>query len=170
MITVKICPTCKHENAEEAAYCVHCGALLVSGRSDTTTRPVSETEILKLAAEASPPPGAKAPPAAASLALFVVGQEQPILLGHEQTIILGRGGSGESGPALLDPQLAVRAGVSRNHASISYADGVYTIKDLGSTNGTWVNNKRLLAQMPYVLQSGDQIRLGALVIYIYFQG
>jgi len=169
MITVKICPTCKHENAEEAAYCVRCGTLLVSGHTDATTRPVSDTEILRLAAEAAPPPGAKAPPGAATLALFVVGQEQPILLGQAQTIILGRGGSEENGPALIDPQLAARAGVSRHHAAITYADGVYTIKDLGSTNGTWVNNKRLLAQMPVVLQSGDQIRLGALVIYVYFQ-
>ncbi len=167
MITVKICPTCKHENAEDAAYCVNCGALLVTGRSDTTTRPIGETEILKLAAEAAPPPGAAAPPAAATLALFVVGQERPILLNQSQTVLLGRGEESEAG--LIDPRLAARAGVSRNHALIAYTDGVYTIKDLGSTNGTWVNNKRLLAQMPYVLQSGDQIRLGALVIYVYFQ-
>lgn len=47
--------------------------------------------------------------------------------------------------------------VSRQHAVINYRDGVFVISDLGSGNGTYVNNQRLTA--PFPLASGDEIRL-----------
>ncbi|WP_119065442.1 FHA domain-containing protein [Aggregatilinea lenta] len=47
--------------------------------------------------------------------------------------------------------------VSRQHAVISYRDGVFVISDLGSANGTFVNDKKLAD--PFPLVSGDVIRL-----------
>ena len=47
--------------------------------------------------------------------------------------------------------------VSRQHAVINYRDGVFTIVDLGSHNGTFVNDQRLHGMFP--LKSGDTIRL-----------
>ena len=47
--------------------------------------------------------------------------------------------------------------VSRAHAVISFRDGVFTISDLGSANGTFVNDKRLVD--PFPLVHGDVIRL-----------
>jgi pSer/pThr/pTyr-binding forkhead associated (FHA) protein len=47
--------------------------------------------------------------------------------------------------------------VSRQHAVIIYRDGVFMINDLGSVNGTFVNEKRIDDAFP--LFSGDQIRL-----------
>lgn len=47
--------------------------------------------------------------------------------------------------------------VSRQHAVISYRDGVYLVTDLGSANGAWVNDKRLTE--PYPMVSGDELRL-----------
>ncbi len=60
----------------------------------------------------------------------------------------------------LDPHLYT--GVSRRHAIINPRDlgnaAVWEISDLGSSNGTYVNGKRL--QKPEILQSGDHITLG----------
>ncbi len=51
--------------------------------------------------------------------------------------------------------------VSSHHAEIS-ADGVtYTVRDLGSRNGTWVNGRKIVAPCP--LNSGDQIAFGQVV-------
>jgi hypothetical protein len=50
--------------------------------------------------------------------------------------------------------------VSRRHAEIVMADGVYVLKDLGSPNGTFVNGKRI-AEQP--LQEGDKVALGGKV-------
>jgi ABC transport system ATP-binding/permease protein len=47
--------------------------------------------------------------------------------------------------------------VSRQHAVINYRDGIFTITDLGSANGTFVNDSRLTGAFP--LASGDEIRL-----------
>ncbi|HSI87649.1 MAG TPA: FHA domain-containing protein [Pyrinomonadaceae bacterium] len=53
------------------------------------------------------------------------------------------------------------AKVSRRHARIVKGEHSYTIEDLGSTNGTFVNRgRRLLPGSPQVLQEGDEIIVG----------
>ncbi|NDJ76584.1 MAG: FHA domain-containing protein [Chloroflexi bacterium] len=47
--------------------------------------------------------------------------------------------------------------VSRQHAVISFRDGIFMLSDLGSANGTFVNDMRLTD--PYPLMHGDVIRL-----------
>lgn len=47
--------------------------------------------------------------------------------------------------------------VSRQHAVINYRDGIFMITDLGSANGTFVNDRQLTEAFP--LASGDIIRL-----------
>lgn len=47
--------------------------------------------------------------------------------------------------------------VSRRHAVVSYRDGIFMISDLGSANGTYVNDRRL--SDPFPLAGGDVIRL-----------
>lgn len=50
------------------------------------------------------------------------------------------------------------AKASREHARIRFTDGVYTITDTGSSNGTFVNERRVSGQMP--LSDGDTVRIG----------
>ncbi len=47
---------------------------------------------------------------------------------------------------------------SREHAKIRFAEGMYTIADLGSANGTFVNERQVSGQTP--LTDGDLIRIG----------
>ena len=47
--------------------------------------------------------------------------------------------------------------VSRQHAIINFRDGIFMINDLGSANGTFVNDRRLTE--PFPLAHGDVIRL-----------
>lgn len=47
--------------------------------------------------------------------------------------------------------------VSRQHAVISYRDGIFMINDLGSSNGTFVNDQAVTE--PFPLFAGDTIRL-----------
>ncbi len=46
--------------------------------------------------------------------------------------------------------------VSRQHAKIIYAPQSYTIQDLGSKNGTFVNGQAV-SQEPYPIRNGDEI-------------
>jgi pSer/pThr/pTyr-binding forkhead associated (FHA) protein len=49
--------------------------------------------------------------------------------------------------------------VSREHATIEIKEGDYLLKDLGSTNGTYLNNMRL--EKAEKLSVGDNIRIGS---------
>lgn len=51
---------------------------------------------------------------------------------------------------------------SRQHAEISQQGNQFFIRDLGSTNGTFVNNQQVTAPRP--LQPGDQVRIGDVVL------
>jgi diguanylate cyclase (GGDEF)-like protein len=64
------------------------------------------------------------------------------------------------------PQLLVRS-VSRRHARIEFDGTRHVITDLGSTNGTFVNDRRLFEPRP--LAKGDLIRFGDQV-YKYLAG
>ncbi len=59
--------------------------------------------------------------------------------------------------------LVDEATVSRRHAEISYANGQFILHDLGSSNGTFVNNERLQPASTYVLKPGDTVRFGKVV-------
>jgi transcriptional regulator of acetoin/glycerol metabolism len=69
-------------------------------------------------------------------------------LTHER-LVLGRGSE-------CDVPVA-RARISRQHAEVCRRGPLVTIRDLGSTNGTWVNGKRV-EHGP--LSAGDLLRLG----------
>jgi two-component system cell cycle response regulator len=57
-------------------------------------------------------------------------------------------------------------GVSRQHARIDLHDDAYTITDLKSTNGTFVNDARTQQS---ALRDGDKIRMGDVVLRFSFQ-
>ncbi len=49
--------------------------------------------------------------------------------------------------------------VSRIHCKINIKDGKYSVTDLKSANGTFVNGIRLMANKPFPIKKGDTIRL-----------
>jgi pSer/pThr/pTyr-binding forkhead associated (FHA) protein len=49
--------------------------------------------------------------------------------------------------------------ISSNHAQINFEGGQYVLTDLNSTNGTFVNGKRITKQ---ALRNGDLVRMGAI--------
>ena len=57
-------------------------------------------------------------------------------------------------------------GTSRLHAVIKRNGERITIMDLGSSNGTYVNGKRLTANAEQVLHHGDVVTFGKLKIQI----
>lgn len=55
--------------------------------------------------------------------------------------------------------------VSRHHAHIRLTPGGAVIEDIGSTNGTWVNDRQLVE--PQTLVSGDRIRIADFITLEY---
>lgn len=53
-------------------------------------------------------------------------------------------------------------GISRNHARLDrLSDGTWTVVDLGSTNGTFIETARLLPDVPEPWPAGQVLRIGA---------
>ena len=81
------------------------------------------------------------------------GGEFPIEEGRQ--IIIGRSSD-------LDMVL-VEEMVSRRHAQIEMRNGVITIQDMGSTNGTFVNGEKIQSAM---LREGDRVLIGTSILKV----
>ena len=62
-------------------------------------------------------------------------------------------------PATADGLITFSPAVSRIHCRIERAGSRFTITDLESKNGTYVNRQRLAASCPHLLCGGDVVRL-----------
>jgi pSer/pThr/pTyr-binding forkhead associated (FHA) protein len=69
------------------------------------------------------------------------------------SVTIGR--SSDNQIVLNDPQASSR------HAEVRPEGEGYVISDLGSTNGTFINQQRLTPNVPYVLKPTDFIRIGS---------
>lgn len=78
---------------------------------------------------------------------------------HDRTFEIGDGeaktiGKGDTSDIKINDDVMV----SRTHARISLERGLLWIEDLGSRNGTYINNKRI--EKKTLLRSGDRVNLG----------
>jgi pSer/pThr/pTyr-binding forkhead associated (FHA) protein len=79
----------------------------------------------------------------------------PRALAPGETVVIGRGAS-------CDLVLA-SAAASRRHAEVAPHQGGWRVRDLGSTNGTFLNGERVEAERE--LQAGDAIQIGEQTIH-----
>jgi pSer/pThr/pTyr-binding forkhead associated (FHA) protein len=82
--------------------------------------------------------------------------QQELLLHPEDSVSIGRG---DANTIVINS-----ARVSRNHARIEWKDDGFFIRDLSSSNGTFVNGQRI-EYMPWGLQDGDLIMLERVPIH-----
>ena len=95
----------------------------------------------------------EAPPLPSTLIVHVPdGRPKSVRL--ETTTTIGRGPACE---LRIDDTYA-----SAEHARIFARNGAWYVEDLGSTNGTYVNEQRLAA--PAMLTASDRIRIGTTVV------
>lgn len=166
-----VCSNCKHVNMAGAVFCSECGTPLASPDPLTTqgVKTGQMREVLKKRT-VSPMPAPVVIPAAANnwvtLHLLDTGQVLPLAERNEFT--LGRISEGQ--PIMpdvdLSPYQAYARGVSRLHAVLKREANRVFLMDLGSSNGTFVNGKRLSPNVDHALANGDVIALGKLKIQI----
>lgn len=107
---------------------------------------------------------------AGSLALLFEERDEPVIIPEAQSLILGRSDlEMDEGYVNLVEYSDMVMAVSRQHCRIALVDGRYTLEDLGSTNGTWLNRRRLAPGVVYPLLKGDRIWIGPLKLTVCFQ-
>ncbi len=102
------------------------------------------------ARERAPEPAA---PAGPPTLVLLDGDEPVKTLSIERRIRIGR--QSDNDLVVADP------GVSRHHAEVINESGTCTLRDLGSTNGTYVNGSVV---HEHALRDGDRISLGSTVV------
>lgn len=133
------CPECGFQSPEAASYCARCGALLARETVGETTMSLGPDEI-----------------------------EAPVEIAGPALVVRSGGGrAGESFEAIGDRALIGRSPecdvflddvtVSRRHAELTREGNVFTIRDLGSLNGTFVNRRRIETS---VLEDDDEVQIG----------
>jgi FHA domain-containing protein len=141
------CPECGFQNPESAHYCSRCGGLIVrEGDADDPTMALSAEEIEEQGG---------------------VGLDD---LGVEGPALVVRSGGGRTGEQFVLDRPQTTMGrtpdcdiflddvtVSRRHALITKAADGFTIEDLGSLNGTFLNRHRIERGS---LENGDEVQIG----------
>ncbi len=155
---------------EDALVCKHCGQpLQVSGMTQRTRSLYMPTPTAHLITRDKH----IGKMGKYDIAMYFIDMEDPLLMPLTREVVLGRTSrivSTAAQPTLdLTPFQGIERGVSREHAALRRIGRDLIIVDLESTNGTWLNNCRLLPNAPTVVQNGDRIVLAKLSIYVYFE-
>jgi hypothetical protein len=168
MNDMKLCSACQTHNPIANTLCEKCGTPLVALLPARITVRVPDVMKDTVAIPKIVEPSQRFEDV---MGIYIVGQTEPVMLDASITkILIGRFSPGESAPTIdLTPFDAHLFGVSRQHAMIFRSENGVFLQDLGSTNGTWLNDKRLTAQKLYEMKSGDLIRLGQLGMRCYFE-
>jgi pSer/pThr/pTyr-binding forkhead associated (FHA) protein len=136
------CKECQMENIEGALFCEECGAKLTEGAEVLDAGIETGGEHLVLASDDG---NTLDIPAKDEV---VIGREDPISEVFPDIDLTGLGG--------------MESGVSRKHAVIHRAGADYTVEDMGSTNGTYINRKKIQPHAPEPVKPGDELRFGKL--------
>jgi hypothetical protein len=161
-----ICRNCQHENLDGSMFCDECGVQLTGANIVTQNIQAEKNQHEKITETVSIPSALGALNTWASLHLVDSGQILPLTDRSEFT--LGR--VSEAQPIMPDidltPYQAYACGVSRLHAVLKREGKRVYLMDLGSSNGTYLNGKRLQANVEHPLAHGDTVSLGKLRIQV----
>ncbi|HLV35450.1 MAG TPA: FHA domain-containing protein [Spirillospora sp.] len=161
---MNICPNCSHHNRVGVLICEKCGVNIF----DDIFLRTREMSYAELTHQSAPLP-AHHLVEDSPVFIRISGAQTPIRFDPDQPMILGR--TNNQNPRRPDIDLtayrAFEMGVSCRHATIQRHEGELAIADLGSTNGTYVNGRRLAPHEPYPLRDGDEVRLGNLLLRVY---
>ena len=160
------CTQCGHANPDESRFCSNCGAALTRaatpGDTSTTTITISGMD----AGDASEKGEALSPADQAAVEALPPGS----------ALLVVRRGPNSGSRFLLDSDVTTAGRhpssdiflddvtVSRRHAEFSRTGEGFTVRDVGSLNGTYVNRERI---DDTDLSGGDEVQIGKYRLIYY---
>ena len=143
-----LCARCGHQNPEDARFCSSCGAPLGAAGDDETTLTLSAVEAATEEDELERYLDGLAPGVGLLVVRHGPNAGSSFRLDEKVTAI----GRHPDSDIFLDDIT-----VSRRHVVIQRDDDGYTLRDVGSLNGTYVNRKRVDEAR---LRHGDEVQVG----------
>lgn len=142
------CSACGQDNQQQGQPCSNCGVVF-SLFEATGVIPLTEDDSAELGIPTDLPSVASGGAALVVRKGPLEGVRFDLVAKDGQVISVGR--SPESSIFLDDVT------VSRKHATLARVNGVWTISDTGSLNGTYVNRDRVESG---ALKNGDELQIG----------
>jgi pSer/pThr/pTyr-binding forkhead associated (FHA) protein len=162
-----VCANCSHLNLTGAVFCQECGAPLL-GNVALTTQSIQVPPTGPIEKAKPTPHVAYTPMDQHWVTLHLLETGQVLPLSDRNEFTMGRSSEGQ--PIVpdidLSPYQGYASGVSRLHAVIKRGIDNISLMDLNSSNGTYVNGKRLKPHEEQPLEHGDVVALGKLKIQI----
>ncbi|HMD79887.1 MAG TPA: FHA domain-containing protein [Anaerolineales bacterium] len=162
-----ICSNCQYKNVSGAVFCAECGAQL-DGVETLVTQAITDDQIEEELKKRSARPEPVSAPSNSWISLHLMDSGKILPLASRNEFTLGRLSEGQ--PIMPDidltPYQAYASGVSRLHAVVKRDNNRVAVMDLGSSNGTYVNGRRLNPHTEESLSHGDIVALGKLKIQI----
>lgn len=162
-----ICTNCQHNNVAGAMFCAECGAQL-DGVETLVTQAITDEQIAEELSRKSPRPDLSSSPPNSWISLHLMDSGKILPLASRNEFTLGRLSEGQ--PIMPDidltPYQAYASGVSRLHAVVKRDADRVLVMDLGSSNGTYVNGRRINPHVEESLNHGDILALGKLKIQV----
>jgi hypothetical protein len=150
-----------------ALFCAECGAQL-DGVETLVTQAITDEQIAEDLKKKSVRPDTVATPANSWISLHLMDSGKILPLASRNEFTLGRLSEGQ--PIMPDidltPYQAYASGVSRLHAVVKRDVDRVMVMDLGSSNGTYVNGRRINPHVEESLSHGDILALGKLKIQV----
>ena len=175
------CPACKMRNEAGAIVCTYCNTPLPSSEDRQKTRILRNIQEVTGTLPNSFDDFLDAPTLnrerfmdieipSKGIVLINLEDGQPVAMLEQKDFILGRASADiKTKEPLVDlTSLGVDYGVSRVHALFHKTKEGYQLTDLDSSNGTWIENERLVPQRPYDVESGNRIRMGRLNMLVFY--
>jgi hypothetical protein len=161
-----ICSNCQHKNVAGAMFCAECGAQL-DGVETLVTQAITDEQIAEERSRTARPEPVSTP-ANSWISLHLMDSGKILPLASRNEFTLGRLSEGQ--PIMPDidltPYQAYASGVSRLHAVVKRDAERVLVMDLGSSNGTYVNGRRINPHVEESLSHGDILALGKLKIQV----
>jgi pSer/pThr/pTyr-binding forkhead associated (FHA) protein len=161
------CHVCHASVYHGTLFCPECCAR-VSEDSSSPTNALPAEKVAEMISHTTSKPSHDPLTSGDSIALKVAGNNVGIPLFGQQEYILGRAEKGQAVIPDIDLNRfgAHEKGVSRLHCHLRFEGNSLLAIDLGSANGTFVNDMRVLPDHPAILTDGDILRLGNLSIEV----
>jgi pSer/pThr/pTyr-binding forkhead associated (FHA) protein len=162
-----VCVACGWSEYDDALFCSKCTAPLYPKK-----RPAAgDNPFLKPASALPGQRTGRDTPPPQRLIFVLTDSQQRITMRLKDCILIGRSDpTGGYAPDLdLEDYEGARSGVSRRHALVELNHLGVVITDLGSTNGTRLNNFDLPPDLPYALNNGDELYFGHLLANVFFE-
>lgn len=163
------CPYCQHEMMEGALFCEECGLSLWSDSKGQSSTRQLEDDSNEFSVKSGW--GTATFQEGNQIVIHVRDEQNTIIIHPGEEFLIGRhdSASGIMPDLDLTSSGALEKGVSRIHAALRRGNDVLSIVDLDSANGTFLNGQRLAPHQTRLLRDGDEIRLGQLVLHVYFK-